>query len=80
MSKPITIKLQDEILKDAERLLSKSKLKNRNAYINEAVRRLNALLAREELAKAYRQQSALVRNESADVLAEFEILPDELPE
>jgi Arc/MetJ-type ribon-helix-helix transcriptional regulator len=80
MGNPITVKLQDEVLRDAERFLHKSKLKNRNAYINEAVRRLNALLAREELAKAYREQSKLVRDENAVVLAEFEALPDEIPD
>jgi metal-responsive CopG/Arc/MetJ family transcriptional regulator len=80
MSKPITIKLQDHVLKDAERFMHKSKLKSRNAYINEAVRRLNALLAREELAKAYREQSQIIRDESAAVLAEFEALPDDLAE
>ncbi len=80
MSKPITVKFQDAVLKDAERYIHKSKLKNRNAYINEAVRRLNALLARQALAKAYHQQSKLVREESTAVLAEFEVLPDEIPE
>ena len=80
MNQPITVKLQAEVLKEAQRLIPKSKMGNRNAYINEAVKRMNQLLARRELAEAYRRQSDLVRGESAAVLAEFESLPDELAE
>lgn len=78
MSKAITVKFREDVLRDAERLIPRSKLKNRNAFINEAVRRMNRLLARQELAERYIRQSELVRKESANVLAEFEQLPDEI--
>ena len=80
MRHPITVKFQDEVLKEAQRLLRKSKMGSRNAYINEAVRRMNRILARRELAESYRRQSELVGEESAAVLAEFESLPDEIAE
>jgi len=78
MGKPITVKLQDEVLKEAEEFIPKSKLGSRNAYINEAVRRMNKVQARRQLALEYQQQSCLVRDESRAVLAEFESLPEEL--
>lgn len=80
MSKAITVKFHENVLQEAQRLIPRSKLNNRNAYINEAVRRMNRLLERQELAEAYAKQSELVRGESAAILAEFENLPDEIPE
>lgn len=80
MSKPITIKLQEKVLKEAERFIPRSKLGNRNAYINEAVKRFNAMLARQELAIQYRHQSEMVRKESTAILSEFEALSDDISE
>ena len=80
MRHPITVKFQEDVLREAQRLIPKSKLGSRNAYINEAVRRMNRILARRELAESYRRQSELVGEESAAVLAEFESLPDEMAE
>ena len=79
MSKTLTVKLKDEIYSQAEKLRPKAKL-NRNAYINEAVRRLNAAFARQDLADQFRMESQMVRDPSMEVLSDFETLHDPVVE
>ena len=74
--KNLSLKMDDNIFQEAERILSKLG-KNRNRYINEAVEFYNLLQKRKILSKQLHKESRLVRNESMLVLAEFEDLESE---
>ena len=76
MSKAITVKFQDAVVAKADQLAPQTPLKSRNAYINEAVNRLNKQFEREALARQFAVESQRVRAESMKVLAEFEALED----
>ncbi|MBV8864367.1 MAG: hypothetical protein JO210_03095 [Acidobacteriaceae bacterium] len=80
MSKQITVKLPEAVLDRADELAPKSPMKNRNAYIAEAIKRLNRVFEREALAKQFAFESNLVREESMKVLAGFESLDDPIHE
>ena len=74
--KTLSLKLDDNIFKETENVLSKVK-KSRNRYINEAVDYYNHLNNRNLIAGKLSRESKLVRKESLTVLAEFEYLQDE---
>jgi predicted transcriptional regulator len=74
--KTLSLKLDDDIFDEAEKLTSKMKLA-RNRYINEAVRIYNLVNRRRLLKKQLLSESAAGRKDSMDVLAEFERLSDE---
>ena len=74
--KTLSLKLDDNIFKDTEIVLSKVK-KSRNRYINEAVDYYNRINNRNLIACKLIKESKLVRKESLVVLAEFERLSDE---
>jgi len=78
MSKSVSLKLQDEIFEETERVLKRVK-RPRNAYINEAIDFYNKLVARRFLKKQLFRESAMVANDSMAVLEEFEKLEDNLP-
>lgn len=78
MSKPLSLKLRDDIFEETETLLRHSG-KARNAYFNEAIHFYNMLWRRKLLKKRLRAESALVASDSAEVLAVLERLDDELP-
>ncbi|NNN05720.1 MAG: hypothetical protein HKL90_07450 [Elusimicrobia bacterium] len=79
MSKNLSLKLRGDVFEQMERTVRRLK-KPRNAYINEAVAHYNLLHRRRGLAAEFARESALARDESLRVLAEFEALPDELRE
>ena len=77
MSKPLSLKLKDDVFIEAEEILRQNR-KPRNTYFNEAINLYNKLWKRKLLKKALRAESALVKDESLFVLEEFEKLEDEL--
>jgi len=69
--KTVSLKIDDLIFGETERILSRIK-KPRNRYINEALEYYNRLQRRLIIEKKLQTESALVKNESMLVLAEFE--------
>ena len=74
--KILSLKLDDNIFEEAEKMTSKLKLA-RNRYINEAVNIYNLFNKRRLLKKQLLKESASTRKDSLDVLAEFERFADE---
>lgn len=69
--KTISLKIDDSIYGETEKILSKLK-KPRNRYINEALEYYNKIQRRKILESKLRKESALVKDESLSVLNEFE--------
>ncbi len=69
--KNISLKLEDSIFGETEKILSKIK-KPRNRYINEALSFYNRIQKRLILEKRLKKESNLVRINSLEVLKEFE--------
>ncbi|MGB3016959.1 MAG: hypothetical protein WBC65_04065 [Ignavibacteria bacterium] len=69
--KTISVKIEDSIFYETEKLVSKLK-KSRNRYINEAIDYYNAQQNRQILSDQLERESKLVRKESIAVLREFE--------
>lgn len=69
--KTVLLKLDDSIFVETETILSRIK-RPRNRYINEAVEYYNKFQKRQILEKRLRIESALVMEESMNVLKEFE--------
>ena len=76
MMKTISLKIDDSIFGETERLLALIK-KPRNRYINEALDNYNRLQKRLLIEKKLMEESGLVKEESMTVLKEFELLDDE---
>lgn len=74
--KILSLKLDDDIYDEAEKITSKLKLA-RNRYINEAVNIYNLFNKRRLLKKQLEKESKLTRKDSMDILHEFEKLIDE---
>jgi hypothetical protein len=74
--KNLSLKLEDDIFRDTEKIVSKIK-KNRNRYINEAIEFYNRLHKRRLLSRQLSKESKIVSANSLEVLAEFEKLSDE---
>ena len=74
--KTLSLKLDDNIFAEAEKITSKLKLA-RNRYINEAVNIYNLFNNRLLLKKQLKKESAAARKDSMEVLAEFERLVHE---
>ncbi len=74
--KTLSLKLDEEIFEEAEKITKKLKLA-RNRYINEAVSIYNQVNKRRVLKKQLLKESKLTREDSMNVLAEFEKLMDE---
>ncbi len=74
--KTLSLKLDDEIFEEAEKITSSLKLA-RNRYINEAVNIYNLFNKRRLLKKQLEKESKLTRKDSMDILHEFEKLMDE---
>ena len=79
MSKALSLKLQEEVFRETEEILQRLR-KPRNAYLNEAINLYNKLWKRRVLKEALVQDSALVADDSLEVLEVFEQLEDELVE
>lgn len=75
--KTLSLKLDDNIFSETEDLRTKVK-KSRNRYINEAVDYYNRINRRNNISRKLAKESRIVRNESLDVLSEFESLQDEI--
>lgn len=69
--KTVSLKIDDPIFEEAERILSKIK-KPRNRYINEAIDNYNKIQARKLLEKRLRNESGMVEENSMNVLKDFE--------
>ena len=76
--KTLSLKLDDDIFKEAEEMTAKLK-QTRNRYINEAVQVYNKFNKRRLLKKRLQKESRLVAADSMAVLKEFEQLMDEDP-
>ena len=74
--KTISLKIDDSIFGETEKILSEVK-RSRNRYINEALDFYNNYQKRKLLEKILKRESFLVREESMSVLKEFEALEDE---
>ncbi|HAN19508.1 MAG: hypothetical protein A2X13_01000 [Bacteroidetes bacterium GWC2_33_15] len=69
--KTVSLKIDDSIFGETEKILSKIK-KPRNRYINEAIEYYNRFQKRLILEKKLKKESELVRMDSMSVLNEFE--------
>jgi len=69
--KTVLLKLDDSIFVETENILSRIQ-RPRNRYINEAVEYYNKFQKRQILEKRLRSESALVIEESMNILKEFE--------
>ena len=74
--KTLSLKLDDSIFDETEKMTSKMKLA-RNRYINEALSIYNLFNKRRLLKKQLAKESKAVSKDSMDILAEFEKLMDE---
>lgn len=74
--KNISLKLDDDVFADTEKITAKLKLA-RNRYINEAVSIYNLFNHRRLLKKQLRKESIATAADSMDILAEFEKLVNE---
>lgn len=75
--KSISLKVEDQILDDTDRLLRRLKI-SRNKYTNEAIDFYNHYQKRKFLAEQLALESKLVAEDSMNVLKEFESLNDEM--
>ncbi len=73
--KTLSLKLDDTIFEETEKMTSKLHLA-RNRYINEALSVYNLFNKRRLLKKQLGKESKLVSKDSMDILAEFEKLID----
>lgn len=69
--KTVLLKVDDSIFGETENILSRIK-KPRNRYINEAIEYYNIYQKRQFLEKKLKSESDLVKDESLNVLKEFE--------
>lgn len=77
MSKALSLKLKDEVFQEAEEILRKNR-RPRNAYFNEAINLYNKLWKRRLLKQTLAKESALVAEDSMEVLEAFEQIEDEI--
>jgi hypothetical protein len=69
--KTISLKINDSIFGETERILSRIKIP-RNRYINEAIEYYNRVQKRQIIEKKLRSESALVKKDSINTLNDFE--------
>jgi metal-responsive CopG/Arc/MetJ family transcriptional regulator len=74
--KTLSLKLDEHIFQETEELLQKIN-KPRNRYINDALDFYNKLQKRKHLKAVLQMESALVKEESMNVLLAFELLSDD---
>lgn len=73
--KTISLKIEDDIFQETEKILSKQKI-SRNRYINMAIESFNAQERRKILSQQLKKESTMVKDDSMIVLQEFENLGD----
>ncbi len=71
--KTLSLKLDDSIFTETEQVISHIK-KSRNRYINEALDFYNKVQKRKMLASKLEKESKLVKDDSLNVLHEFEMI------
>ncbi len=71
--KAVSLKIDESIFSETERILSEMKMP-RNRYINEAIDHYNRLQKRKLIEKQLKIDSYAIREESMNVLREFEDL------
>ena len=71
--KTILLEIEDSLLLETELIISTLKVSN-NQYINDALEFYNKIQKRKNLENQLKFESALVKNESINVLKEFENL------
>ncbi len=71
--KAVSLKIDESIFSETEKILSKIKMP-RNRYINDAIDHYNRLQIRKLIEKQLETESYAVREESMNVLREFEDL------
>ncbi len=76
VSKPLSLKLQEELFQDMEEIIKKNKTP-RNRYINEAIRYYNQFNERKLLKLELKQESLVTAPESLRIMSEFEAIEDE---
>ncbi|MBM3403338.1 MAG: hypothetical protein FJY10_00390 [Bacteroidetes bacterium] len=74
--KTLSLKLDDSVFTDTEQVITQIK-KSRNRYINEALDFYNKVQKRKLLASKLEKESKLVKEDSLQVLHEFEAIGDE---
>ena len=74
--KTVSLKIDDSIFGETEKILSGTNMP-RNRYINEAIAYYNKVQKRQLLEKRLKTESALVCEDSMNVLREFENLGDD---
>lgn len=79
MSKALSLKIRDEIFTEVEEMIHKLNTP-RNAYINSALDYFNRLNRRRLLKEAYLKESKLVKENSLEILEEFEQFEESIPE
>lgn len=77
--KNLSLKLRDDIFEETERIIAKAH-KTRNAYINDALDFYNKINERKLLKEKLKKESRLVSKSSMEVLEEFELMEDNLPD
>jgi predicted transcriptional regulator len=75
--KTLSLKLDDEVFAETEEVVSELNLA-RNRYINEALHLYNQYNKRRTLKRRLNTESRLVAESSAEIIAEFEKLADEI--
>jgi len=76
MSKLISLKMNEKLLQVTEIMVSKLGI-SRNKYINDAVLAYTKAQKRAEMEAQIIREFALIRENSMEVLAEFEVLEDD---
>jgi hypothetical protein len=71
--KTVSLKIDDSIFSETENILSRIKIP-RNRYINEALAYYNKFHRRQILEKRLKSDSDLVKNDSINILRDFERL------
>ncbi|KUO68049.1 MAG: hypothetical protein ACYCZ2_18925 [Lutibacter sp.] len=74
--KTVSLKIDDSIFGETEKILSGINIP-RNRYINEAIAYYNKVQKRQLLEKKLKTESALVGEDSMNILREFENLGDD---
>ena len=69
--KIVSLKIDDSIFGETEKILSRISIP-RNRYINEAIDYYNKVQKRQILEKRLKTESELVKNESMNILQDFE--------
>ncbi len=71
--KTLSLKLDDSVFTETENVISQIK-KSRNRYINDALDYYNKIQKRKLLASKLEKESKLVKDDSLNILHEFEMI------